>query len=196
MNNHASVDAPKRRKVYVDERLQGRFMLGLVLLELCLFVAACGYLYCALAEIIENNLYVIHAAEHEALLPQMARELGLVALVCGALNSVALLVAHGLWSRHVSRVLGSLHRRMECVRSLDLRADSSVPAEAASHRLLELCERWIDAERLRIKSINGALARLPLDAPQTADAQDARAALQEAAGHLQRHVTDGPLQER
>lgn len=195
MNSPKDKGARRRRTFYVDANLQGRLSLALVLLEVGLFVAASTYLYFALAGIIDNNLYVVHAAERQALLPQMLRELGLVVLVCAAANSVALLYTHRLWGRHVARVLGALNRRMERVRSLDLRPDPDAQRDQDAHRLLELCDRWVAAERERIVAINEVLDRLPKNdstAYRPADALDVADALKQATEQFRHRQQRAP----
>jgi len=198
MKNRDDREAPRRRKFYVDGQLQRRLALALVALEVALFAGACAYLYFALVGIVDDNLYVIHAGEREGLLPQMARELGWVALVCGAVNSVALAFTHRLWARHVRGVLGALDQRLARVRALDLRPDPASAGATGAHRLLELCDRWMEAERARVSAIDGALARLPASSrsdPADEAHRDALAALAEAATHLQRRVNESPRHE-
>lgn len=190
--------APRRRKFYVDGALQRRLALALVALEVALFSGACAYLYFALVGIIDDNLYVIHAGAREGLLPQMARELGRVALVCGVINSLALVFTHRLWVRHIRRVLAALDQRLARVRALDLRPDPAPAGATGAHRLLDLCDGWIEAERTRVSAIDNALARLPasLRADPAGEAhRDALAVLAEAAGHLQRRVGESPRAE-
>lgn len=179
---------PRRRRVYIDADLQGRLVVALVALETSLLAAACLYLYYAFGSIIDDNLYVIHAADAAPMLPRMALELAKVVAVCAVVNTVALVVAHRLWARHVRRVLASLRKRLERVRALDLRVDPAWADEREVHRLIDLCDRWVDNERRRMVAVRIAAARLPrpLPAGTGPEVDDARQALTEAGEHLRR----------
>ena len=181
--------------MYIDSKLQGQLVRALVVLEVSLFAAACFYLYFALAGIIEERLYIIHGADRVDLLPLMLRELGLVVLVCGVINVLAVFIAHGLWVHQIRSVLAQLHLRMERVRQLDLRVAPPGAREATVHRLIDLCDRWIDAERRRMLAVRIAAARLPRPlplAPASAEGADALAAIEEAAAQLQRRTSSPP----
>ncbi|MCB1914395.1 MAG: hypothetical protein KDG52_01560 [Rhodocyclaceae bacterium] len=157
----------RRRQVFVDAQLQGRLALALVVLEAGLLVLACAYLYHAFGEIIDESLYVIHAAERSPLLPRLATALGQTIVVCALANTAALMLADAIWGRHVRKVLAAFRKRLARVRERDLRPDEPCAAAPPRHRLLGLTERWIDSERQRLIAAREA-ARLLATAPTPA----------------------------
>jgi len=194
IGNSKSRNGRRRRRVYVDGDLQGRLVAALVLLEVTLLLAALAYLHHAFGNIIDDSLYVIHAAERQPLLPRLAAELGLVVLVCGLANTAALFVAHGLWAAHVRSVLADMRKRLDKVRALDLRPDPAWASEARKHRLVELTERWIESERHRMIAVRIAAARLPPKLPEDPagrEAAEVLEALREAADELRHGGRDG-----
>ncbi len=177
----------RRKRVFVDADIQGRLIVALVVLEVSLLLAACAFLYMRFGAVIDGQLYVIHAADREPLFPALALELVRVVLVCAAANTVALIVAHRIWSRHVRQVLDGMRSRLDRVARLDLRPDPRWRDEPQRHRLIDLTERWIEGERLRMVGLRIATARLPASLPTDPDgreAQEALAALREAASQL------------
>lgn len=190
--------AYRRKRIYVDGEIQGRLAAAMVVMEVALLLLACLYLYHAFGEIIDENLYVIHASESAPLLPRLARELGLVVVVCALVNTVALVAAHHVWARHVRQVLDGMGKRLVRVRALDLRPDPEWRHERHRHRLVELTERWIESERRRIVAVRIAAARLPATLPidpDGRDAEEALAALKEAAAQL-RHGSHAADEQR
>ncbi|MCB1887117.1 MAG: hypothetical protein KDH20_05900 [Rhodocyclaceae bacterium] len=177
----------RRRRVYVDADIQGRLILALVALEVTLLVVACAFLYARFGAVIDQNLYVIHAANREPLLPALIWELARVVLICAAVNTVALVAAHRIWTRHVRHVLDGMRERLDRVATLDLRPDPQWREAPDRHRLIDLTERWIEGERLRMVALRIATARLPASLPSDPDGREAREALEalrEAAGQL------------
>lgn len=183
MNNRPAPTA-RRRRHFIDTDLQGRLALALVALEVGLFAGACGYLYYALATIIEDQLYIVHAAQREPLLPLMLVELLKVVAVCAAVNSAALFATHRLWGRHVTGVLDTLGGRIARIGAIDLRPHGGPGEARAAHRLIALCDRWIAAEQARLTRVDAALARLPAAIGE--DREVARAAIDEALRQLRR----------
>jgi len=177
----------RRRRVYVDSDLQGRLVVALVALEVTLLVSAVLYLHHAFGDIIDESLYVIHAADRQPLLPRLAGQLGLLMLVCALINTTALFLAHGVWARHVRKVLDDMRKRLDKVRALDLRPDPAWATERSRHRLVELTERWIESERHRMVAVRIAAARLPSPLPcdpHSREAAEVLDALREAAQEL------------
>ena len=185
MKRRKSNRSTRRRRVYVDGHLQGRLALVLILFELALFATAWVYLYSSFSGLLAND----QGATRSALLMTMARDLAVVVLACGALNAAVLLLIHGLWVRHVRSVLASLGRRLERIEAFDLRVDPARADEKEVHRLIDVCDRWIDAERQRMLAVRIAAARLPRPLPaqtRSREAREALAALQDATTQLRK----------
>ena len=125
-----------------------------------MLVLACVYLYHAFGQIIDESLYVIHAADRTPLLPRLGAAFGRTLLVCALVNTVALLVAHAIWSSHVRAVLAALRQRLDRVRARDLRPDTTATAHMPAHRLLTVTEQWIASERQRLAAAREAAVRL------------------------------------
>lgn len=180
----------RRRQVYVDAEIQRRIVLALVAIEVLVLALACLMLARSFPKVVAGAT----AASGEAgLLRLLAAEFGRVALYCGIANVLAVLAAHALWARHVRKVLSGFARRLARVRALDLRREPA--RQAATHRLLDLCDRWIEGERRRMLAVRIAAARLPRPLPadpRSHEAAEALAALQEAAALLRRQAPATP----
>lgn len=172
----------RRRRLYLDGQLQGRLLLALVSFETLLFASAWLFLYRSFAG-------SLAAAGELPKASAMAAEMAWVVLVCCLVNALVLTLAHFLWTRRVRRVVAGLEQRLQRIDSLDLRPDPAWNQERCHHRVIDLCDRWIEGERRRMLAVRIAAARLPRPLPTDADspeAQDALAALQEAARLLRR----------
>ncbi len=115
------------------------------------------YLYLRFGALIEANLYVVHAAARTGLLPAMLSELLKVILVMGVVNTLALLLAHTLWSRHVERVVRAFRNRTARLAALDFTEPED---DQATHEVVARLERWREAERGRLLAVREQLAEL------------------------------------
>lgn len=174
----------RRRRHTLDGQLHGRLLAAVVSFELALFATAWIYLYHAFAQRIDD------ARDAAAGIPAgLLQEFALVILACCLVNLLVLSIAHHLWAQRVRRMLADLHLRLDRVQALDLRASPGFVEGRPRHRLIELCDRWIEGERRRMLAIRIAAARLPRPLPaepESSEALDALSALQEAAQQLRR----------
>jgi len=148
-----------RRRKLVDRRLQGGLLIALIALELGMLCAAMLYLYLQFSAAIEANLFTIHRSAQAPLLPAFLKEMALVVVSMGVINTLALLVANHLWVGYIRRVLAAFRTRLERVAALDL--GGVPPAEEPQHEVLTLLERWRRREVGRAARIDQLLARLP-----------------------------------
>lgn len=177
----------RRRLLFVDRELQGRLLFALLALQLALLAGASSYLGTVFSTALDTASAAGAPVTLAELLPRMLGELALVMLVCIAANACLMHFAHHRWSQRVERVLGRLRERLQRVGELDLREPPPAARDSDGHRLLALCERWIEGERRRMLAVRIAAARLPRPLPGRGagrEAEDALAALREAADAL------------
>jgi hypothetical protein len=150
----------QRRKHFIDNRLQGRLLVALVLLESMMLALAILYLYIQFKGIVEQNLYSIHPASQQALLPLFLEQLGWVVLVMSITNTLALYLAHHLWVLHIKQIIAAFRATLLRVKSLDF----SSPARTVlgvEHEVLSLLNSWYSGERTRVGQLQQAISSLP-----------------------------------
>lgn len=164
----------QRRRKLIDARLQGILLVALVVLEVGLLAGATLYLFHQFSVIIDQNLFVIHRSAQRPLLPAFLKEMGTVVMIMSVLNTLALLVAHKLWVRHIQVVTQDFRDRLERIRALDFRAHDD--RAGPRHEVLERLEQWRQAEDRRYAELAGLLAQLPAPEGGYSDAERARIA--------------------
>lgn len=177
MSSDARSGAEQRRRHYVDGRLQGRLVAGLVIFEVLLFSAAMYVLYQDLTDVVEQNMYRAHAAEHRTL-PLLFAELLRIGAVLIGINVVAVVAVTYRWRARVDGILGKLERLLSSVRALDFRDVEDVET---GHEVLESAVKWKRRERERCEKIRAAVASLDpnVDPAGTRTTDDTRAGLQQ-----------------
>lgn len=174
----------RRKRRYTDRRIQGRLLVGLIAMETSLTCAAVCWLHLRLEQVLERNLYRIHAASGDALVSSFLVELGFAVGMMLTASCVLLLLAHLIWARYVRSVLGCFRVELHRLRKLDLRAAS--PAGVVHHDTLDLLERWRRLEHQRFTSVRSRVAMICASAAETEPNRQAiRAALHEIRGALQ-----------
>lgn len=169
----------QRRRRYVDHSLQGSLILGLVLLETLLFCGAMFYIYQAMHQAIEAQLYSAHP-HGPSILQLLLVQLGRILPWLIVANLVAVWLANRLWARCLGRVIGRLTRLLERVGGLDLR----LPREkAGGHEVCELGRRWLTLERerqLRLRAAFTALEQAEVGPPRRQALEEMRRLLPQA----------------
>jgi len=156
MNNSEQL----RRRHYVDRVLQGRFLAGLVTLEVLLFGIGLFVVYLRMNEVIEQQIFQAHAS-HEGGISLLINELIQVFPWILLVNVVAVLITSRIWSRYLDRVIQSLRQMLSSGANLDFRDISS--QLAGHHEVLDIGEAWMARERERNRVIKSAVAELTVD---------------------------------
>ncbi len=144
-----------RHRHLIDHKLQGVLLAALVVLECTLLISGVIYLYVQFNAHIDANLYIIHRQSQQELLPLLLKELGLVILVMAAINTLCLIIAHKLWVRHITRVIGEFTLRLQRINDADFRA---LPGEhPLRHDLLLRLEQWRKQLSERYRDIHRVL---------------------------------------
>ncbi len=141
-----------RKRLLIDKHMQGRLLVALVLLETSMLVAAMFYLYQRFSTIVDANLFTIHRSAQVSLLPEFLQQMGWVVLVMSIVNTLALLVAHALWTGLLNQVLQSFRKHLQRIATLDLRPLEE--SEKTAHEVLDGLELWRAQEQLRLQQIS------------------------------------------
>ena len=164
----------RRRRTYVDARLQGRLLGILLAVEAVLVLVALAAMYLRAGAVIDDNIYRVHLAG----MPSLAELLlpGVVAAVAAllAVNCAAVLAIERQWARDARAIVsrfGALARRTG---ELDLTADE--PAPYAHRAVIEML-LWREALRVR----HGALRRTAAALDPDLDAGDPQAVARQRA---------------
>ncbi|WP_210397871.1 hypothetical protein [Motiliproteus sediminis] len=147
-----------RRRKLIDLRLQGWLLLALVVLETAMLVAAMIFLYFRFSAAIEANLFTIHRSAQQPLLPLFLKEMAIVIVTMGVINTLALILANGLWMGHIKRVLAAFRQQLQKVGRLDLTPGLSDPQP--EHEVLALLESWRAREVARCERVDELLEHL------------------------------------
>lgn len=165
----------RRRRHYVDQRIQLALLGGLVALEILLLVAGLLILDRNLNVAIEESLYRVHVAQPLAF-PVLMRSALLVLVLLLAANAIALFVADRIWSGYVQRVLSDFRERIARIGRLDFSAAD--PAES-EHEVSALVADWRETEASVWGKVRAHCAEL-----QTAAAQSEPPEREELLRHL------------
>jgi hypothetical protein len=152
-----STAASRRRRIrYIDPGLQ-KWLLLAVGLEVAAAAATIGLLYWRLSGLIEDNLYRVHFAAPNSMLPAMLHD-GLVLLLSFVvLNVLALLTATIVWGRYVGKILRAFVAMIDRTLHMDFSADT---LRQGQHEVIALAGQWRAKERERLAAINEQVARL------------------------------------
>jgi len=168
----------RRRRKYVDTRVQGRLLAALLALEVALVLVVLGVLYLRLGAVIDEHIYRVHfsglPSPGAMLLPAVA--VAVLALL--AVNCLALLAIEGQWAAQVRAIVsqfGDLARRTG---ELDF---SPVAPAPDAHPAVREMHAWRETLRGRHGAVRAAAARLDpeLDANDAAAVARQRAAVKE-----------------
>ena len=128
---------------YVDENLQLRLLVALVLFELLLTALGTGYLYLEFSKILEEQLYSVHLSTDGGYAGLMERVLYVLAGIT-VVNIAMLLVVDRFWLGQVNGLMLKLDQYIGKLIRLDFTRTNIPPSD---HRLLDLLSRWFEKER-------------------------------------------------
>jgi hypothetical protein len=156
MNNSEQM----RRKYYVDRVLQGRFLVGLVALEVLLFGVGLFVVYQRMNEAIEQQIFQAHAS-HEGGVSLLIDVLIQVLPWILVANIIAVLITSRIWSQYLDNVIQSLRQMLSTGANLDFRDISN--QMTGHHEVLDIGSAWMARERERNRVIKAAVADLMVD---------------------------------
>jgi hypothetical protein len=150
-------DFPKRRIVYVDDRIQKGLLIALVSLEVLLIAGTLWILYIQMSAIVEANLYRIHISQNQSIYPLLLKTvmIGLIGLI--AVNALMLWVVGWLWARHVDSILNPFRYLVSKVEALDFREDEPI---SIPHKVVELALDWRHSNRQNMLKLRQEISRL------------------------------------
>lgn len=149
-----------RRRHYVDQALQGWFLVGLVTLEIVLFSVGLFIIYQHMNEAIELQIFQAHATHESGSSLLLNALMGVLPWILVA-NVIAVLITSRIWSRYLEKVIGSLRQMLATGAKLDFRDISG--QMTGSHEVLDIGTAWMARERERNRIIKAAIAELSVD---------------------------------
>lgn len=149
--------AERRRQYYTDQKIQGYLLAALVGLQLLLVSLMLLFMYSQINVIIDENLYRIHPGD-EGALPDLFNVLITVMAVFVAVNIPMLYLAHGLWSRYITRTVGYFSSVLDKMLVLDFTGLAT--SLKRRHPMAALVELWFEKEKARNHRIQRLLEEL------------------------------------
>ncbi|MBF0161301.1 MAG: hypothetical protein HQL88_03345 [Magnetococcales bacterium] len=181
----------RRRRRYVDFRMQTSMLIALIILEIGSVIGALCYLYWRFNSLIRAQLYRIHH-DSDSLFTLLLTEVGTVLFCLLGINLLAIFVADRIWGSYVRRVLGAFRTLSNRVADLDFRSEHPPPTK---HEVLVRMLTWRSKERVRLRTIREGLQALSAEEPHTPQARERlRQQLQKIAATLpdySRHYVKG-----
>lgn len=150
----------RRRRHYVDRVLQGRFLMGLITLEILLFGVGLFIVYQNMNAAIEMQIFqahTIHESGSSLLFNELIRVMPWILVV----NIVAVLITNRVWARYLGNIIQSLRQMLASAAKLDFR-DITDQLDG-NHEVLEKGTTWMRRERERNQVIKAAIAELDVD---------------------------------
>jgi len=159
VNININPDHHVRRKKYIDSNIQGRLIVGLLLLEVILFAIAMWFVYQELQMAIDNSLYRVHKPQVDST-PILFNALFATVPWIIFVNVLLLIGLNQLWSKYLVGIIEPLRIIINRLKSMDLRGYQDVGTE---HLVLEHAQHWIYQERERCKKIRELAQSLPTE---------------------------------
>ena len=150
----------RRRQFYVDRVLQGRFLVGLISLEVLLIGVGLVVVYQNMNAAVEMQLFQAHAptkSDSSLLVGELLRVMPWILIA----NVVAVLIANRIWAGYISSIIGDLRQMLSLAAKLDFR-DLSGQIEGNHEVLLKGLE-WMRRERERNQELKALIAQLKGD---------------------------------
>ena len=147
----------QRRHFYNDQKIQGYFLVGLVLLEVIIACLLMVFLYIEVNSIIDKHLYQMHSIESTSWSEIFTL---LTVSISGfvVINMLVLYLAHLVWERYVRQTIFLFSNGLDKILALDF-SDQPVTIQG-HHRLLDLMTRWLKKEHNRNQEISVLTKRL------------------------------------
>ena len=150
----------RRRQFYVDRVLQGRFLLGLIGLEVLLIGVGLVVVYQNMNAAVEMQLFQAHApskSDSSLLISELSRVMPWILIA----NVVAVLIANRIWAGYISSIISDLRQMLGLSAKLDFR-DLSGQIEG-NHEVLIKGLEWMRRERERNQELKALFAQLKKD---------------------------------
>jgi hypothetical protein len=138
--------AGRRRRSYIDGRIQGRLVAAIVAFEMLLIVAGMLFLFYDLNHVVEGRVFHVHPVSQDKS-SELVGRLMLVIMVIVAVNIMLVAVIEYVWSGYIAKIVRPLRQALEALSRLDLR--SGMAPGVLQHEVLDKTSDWIQAERLR-----------------------------------------------
>lgn len=160
----------KRKRKYIDFKLQGFLSIALIVLETSMLVAAMIYLYFRFSHLISENMFTIHRAEQDSLFIILITELGIVIAAMAVANSLALVIAHVFWSHYVKSILVKFRHYLKNMHELNF--GIKIEKKNQHHKIIRLLETWRKQEFKRMAALKNQMELLPsLDGKNITESQ-------------------------
>ncbi len=151
----------RRKKLFIDQNIQGYLIMSLVLLEVVIVVTAMSYLYFEFNAIFDANIYQIHKSHSNSIYKLLDMEMAKVVIVTSLINLTVLFIANLLWLRHIKKIIAYFRNTMQSIKNLSL--NFSRPDDLPSHDLTQQLEKWQQHEKTRAQKIHDLIISLPED---------------------------------
>jgi len=157
MRLQSKQDFPKRRIIYIDDRIQKWLLVALVTLEVLLIASTLWILYIQMNEIVEANLYRIHISQKHNIYPLLLKTIMIALIGLIAVNTLMLWVVGWVWARHVDSILNPFRNLVSKVEALDFREDEPI---SIPHKVVELALAWRHSNRQNMLKLRQEISRL------------------------------------
>jgi len=155
--NMSPEDHHVRRKKYIDTNIQGRLIVGLLLLEVVLFAIAMWFVYQELQLAIDNSLYRVHKPQADST-PILFNALLTTVPWIIFVNVLLLIGLNQFWSKYIAGIIEPLRIIINRLNIMDLR---SLRKDGAEHPVIEHAQSWMQQEQERCKKIRELTQSLP-----------------------------------
>ena len=149
----------RRRRHFVDPRMQGRLLWGLIGLELLLFTIAMFVIYFDMQRILEESLYRVHQQLPSGR-PLLLQALWVTVPWVVGNNILLVLYVDSIWKKALRPIISQLQEILIKVKRLDLRHRVD---HAEEHEVLQSANEWLKKERERYSTIAALSNGLPED---------------------------------
>jgi len=156
----------RRRRRYVDAKLQKGLLAVLVMVETTLVALSLWLVYLHLNKLIEDALYRVHLAKTGPMLPVLLHDVFFIFSIFVVANAAILLAVIGLWCRHVNFITGEFGNLTRKTGKLDFSPDLGIRRK---HELLTHTGNWRAKERVRFTRIREEAATLERELCNGAD---------------------------
>ena len=139
----------KRSQHFIDKLIQGRLILALVVVEMCLFLVATGYGYWQLNATIEDQMFKIHGLSQSTQPVMYAVLVKIIPWIIFA-NTLLIIGIDRWWGRYIKQLVASVRGFSENLKNLNL-VDSESPRKKL--RINDSLSKWLKYERKRCSEI-------------------------------------------
>jgi len=148
----------RRRRHYIDTRVQGRLFWAMLLLETILFAGSLIWLYQNLGVVIEDNLYRVHFSSGDTGSSLFSVVWEIVPIVV-LFNILAIWLADFIWRGYIKHIIKALKKIISQAAKLDLRIISM--DLHVEHEVIKKALLWQQHERQRYEEVQKGVTALP-----------------------------------